>query len=82
LHPGGKWLVYTDEQSGVGIGYVFKVSVDGGTPIEVAQGTNFSPIVSPDGKLIAYGKTPGQGTQHKVEGCGAEARRRIYREGN
>jgi Tol biopolymer transport system component len=61
----GKWLVYADEQSGVGIGHVFKVSVDGGTPIEVAQGTNFSPIVSPAGNLIAYGKTQGQGTSTK-----------------
>lgn len=28
-------------------------------------GTTFSPILSPDGKLIAYGKTEGHGTSAK-----------------
>jgi eukaryotic-like serine/threonine-protein kinase len=63
--PDGAWLVYTDEQASDGIGHIYKVSVDGGTPVEVAHGTSFSPIVSPDGKLIAYGKTEGQGTSTK-----------------
>ncbi|MBZ5613576.1 MAG: serine/threonine-protein kinase [Acidobacteriia bacterium] len=59
--PDGKWVVYNDNQGKDGIGRVLKVSVDGGTPEELAHGTQFSPPVSPDGKLIAYGKTVGQG---------------------
>jgi Tol biopolymer transport system component len=34
-------------------------------PLEVVCATTFSPIVSPDGKLIAYGKTEGRGTTAK-----------------
>ena len=63
--PDGAWMVYTDEQASDGIGHIYKVSVNGGTPVEVAHGTSFSPIVSPDGKLIAYGKIKGQGPQAK-----------------
>ena len=33
--------------------------------MELARGTQFSPPVSPDGKLIAYGKTEGQGANAK-----------------
>jgi Tol biopolymer transport system component len=63
--PDGAWLVYTDAQGTDGVGHIYKVPVEGGTPVEVAHGTGFSPIVSPDGKLIAYGKTEGQGTSAK-----------------
>ena len=42
-----------------------KVSIDGGAPAELARGTWFDPVVSPDGKLIAYGRTEGQGANAK-----------------
>lgn len=63
--PDGKWVVYTEEQATDVLGQIFKISVDGGTPVELAHGTAFSPVVSPDGKLIAYGRTDGQGASAK-----------------
>ena len=63
--PDGKWVLYTEEQASGGIGHLFKISIDGGTPVELAHGTNFSPVTSPDGKLIAYGRTDGQGASAK-----------------
>ena len=60
--PDGKWLLYNDGGAGDGVGHIYKVSTDGGTPLEVVRATTFSPIVSPDGMLIAYGKTEGHGT--------------------
>ena len=63
--PDGRWVVYTEQQASDGVGHIFKISIDGGTPAELARGTKFSPPVSPDGKLIAYGKTEGQGASAK-----------------
>ena len=63
--PDGKWLLYNDGGARDGMGRISKVSTDGGTPIEVVRATTFSPIISPDGKLIAYGKTEGHGTNAK-----------------
>jgi eukaryotic-like serine/threonine-protein kinase len=66
--PDGKWLLYAEGAAGDGVGRIYKVSTAGGTPAELARGTSFSPVVSPDGKLITYGKTAGQGasTSSKV----------------
>ena len=58
--PDGKWMVYTDSQAGDN-GTIYKISTDGGTPKELLQGTQSSPVLSPDGKLMAYGKIEGQG---------------------
>ncbi len=59
--PDGKWVVYTEARATDTSGQVFKICVDGGAPVELARGTDFSPVVSPDGKFIAYGSTNGQG---------------------
>ena len=63
----GKWLLYAESAASDGVGHIYKASTEGGTPIEMARGTSFSPIVSPDSKLIAYGKTEGQGTSTKLK---------------
>ena len=63
--PDGKWLLYAEGAAKDGVGHIYKVSTVGGTPTELARGTSFSPVVSPDGKLIAYGKTEGQGASTK-----------------
>jgi Tol biopolymer transport system component len=64
--PDGKWVVYNDN-AGVSGGAIFKVSIEGGESVKLADGTSFSPPVSPDGKLIAYGRTEGQGASAKAK---------------
>ena len=47
----GKWIIYASyatETAGL-----WKVSVEGGNPVRVAEGRYLAPYVSPDGKLIA-----------------------------
>ncbi|MGP8094834.1 MAG: protein kinase domain-containing protein [Candidatus Sulfotelmatobacter sp.] len=56
--PDGKWVVYQDFDN---VGHVFKVSADGGSPVELAKGSVFGPSVSPDGTLVAYQRFEGQG---------------------
>ena len=63
--PDGKWIVYNDSGGESAHGTISKVSVDGGKAVELAHGTEFSPLVSPDGQLIAYGRTVGQGASAK-----------------
>jgi serine/threonine protein kinase len=62
--PDGRWVVYNGP-SNDGVGHIFKISIDGGTPVELARGTRFDPPVSPDGRLIAYERTDGQGASAK-----------------
>jgi Tol biopolymer transport system component len=57
----GRWVVYNEAEPADGVSRILRVSTDGGEPVELARGTAFSPPVSPDGKLFAYGKTIGQG---------------------
>jgi len=59
--PDGRWVVYNDG-AGTNEGTIFKMPAEGGAAVELARGTSFSPVVSPDGKIIAYGKTEGQGS--------------------
>jgi eukaryotic-like serine/threonine-protein kinase len=50
--PDGKWVVYralTDGQNAV-----WKVSIDGGTPMRLSSGVSFAPAISPDAKLVAF----------------------------
>ena len=49
------------------VGHIFKVSIDGGAPVELAHGDVFDPTVSPDGTFIAYRRTDGQGASAKTK---------------
>jgi eukaryotic-like serine/threonine-protein kinase len=64
--PDGKWVVYNGNSPNDSVGHIFKMPVDGGPPVELASGTQFSPPVSPDGTLIAYAKTEGGAGRLKV----------------
>jgi Tol biopolymer transport system component len=45
--------------------HIFKVSIDGGTPVELFRGRAYGAAVSPDGQLVAYLKFEGQGAGTK-----------------
>ena len=61
----GKWLLYAEGAASDGIGRIYKIPTAGGIPTELARGTSFTPVVSPDGKRIAFGKAEGQGASTK-----------------
>ncbi|MFZ0799441.1 MAG: DPP IV N-terminal domain-containing protein [Terriglobales bacterium] len=63
--PDGKWLVYQGFLASDGMAHIFKLSIEGGTPVELAPQSDAWPIVSPDGSLVAYGRTDGQGAGAK-----------------
>lgn len=50
--PDGKWVVVAGND-GKGT-YVFKVPVDGGSPVRLTDKPSYSPIWSPDGRFIVY----------------------------
>ena len=60
--PDGKWVFYLNFE---GVSRIFKVSIDGGKPVEIVRGNVNLPVVSPDGTLLAYGRTDGQGANLK-----------------
>jgi eukaryotic-like serine/threonine-protein kinase len=51
--PDGKWVVYNSYESGQPT--VWKVSIEGGAPVQITSTQSDTPWFSPDGKLIAYG---------------------------
>ena len=65
--PDGKWVVYGGYVATDSVFHIFKVQTEGGTPVELAHGSVFSPAVSPDGALVAYGRTDGQGASAKAK---------------
>lgn len=50
--PDSRWVVY--DASSVATARLFKVSIDGGTPQELTTATSHFPVVSPDGRSIAF----------------------------
>jgi Tol biopolymer transport system component len=59
--PDGKWVVYLGDSADDSLLHIFRLSADGGKPVELSRGNLGPPAVSPDGKLIAYLKSYGQG---------------------
>jgi Tol biopolymer transport system component/predicted Ser/Thr protein kinase len=51
LSPDGKWVVYIKSDPEKGI---WKVSIEGGTPVRLSDADANFPLISPDGKWIAY----------------------------
>ena len=48
----GRFVVFTSERSGSAT--LWKVGIDGGAPLQLTSHPSDLPIISPDGKLIAY----------------------------
>jgi Tol biopolymer transport system component len=49
--PDGQWIIFNSLRSGNNI--LWKVSADGGTPVQLTDKVSWRPAVSPDGKSIA-----------------------------
>jgi serine/threonine protein kinase/Tol biopolymer transport system component len=60
--PDGNWVVYQDMADTT----IYKVSIDGGEPTKLLAGNVTNPVVSPDGKSLAYGEFEGQGANQKL----------------
>jgi serine/threonine protein kinase/Tol biopolymer transport system component len=65
--PDGKWMVYSGPVATDSLTHIFKLPTDGGTPVELAKGQVFNPVVSPDGTSVAYGRGEGQGASAKAK---------------
>jgi eukaryotic-like serine/threonine-protein kinase len=52
VSPDNQWVIYTSLSSGRPT--IWKVPLGGGSPVELANREASNPVVSPDGKLIAY----------------------------
>ncbi|HVG39648.1 MAG TPA: protein kinase [Pyrinomonadaceae bacterium] len=53
ISPDSRWIVY--EHTGAeSLPTVWRVSLEGGTPQRLTSGLSIRPIVSPDGKMLAY----------------------------
>jgi serine/threonine protein kinase/Tol biopolymer transport system component len=52
ISPDGKWVLYSTV--GAAKPTVWKVSIEGGAPAELTSKVGFNPMVSPDGKFVAY----------------------------
>jgi serine/threonine protein kinase/Tol biopolymer transport system component len=63
--PDGKWVVYVAFSTSDNVPHIFKVSSDGGTPVDLARGSVNWPAISPDGTLVAYVRVDGQGASAK-----------------
>jgi tricorn protease len=54
--PDGQWIYFTSRYNGLG-GEIFKIHIDGGTPIRTAGDsleTHYNITISPDGKTLAF----------------------------
>ncbi len=64
--PDGKWIVYQGFTDQIPPASLYKVSVDGGEPIQLTKNIiPFSPTVSPDGKQIAFSFGRREGDKYK-----------------
>jgi len=52
ISPDGKWVFYVALEGAKPT--VWKVSIDGGSPVQVVNSVSTMPVVSPDGRLLAY----------------------------
>jgi Tol biopolymer transport system component len=55
----GKWVFYEHFEAGVS-GTLWKVAVEGGTPIKVTEGFSLRPAISPDGKWLGFWQNDGK----------------------
>jgi serine/threonine protein kinase/Tol biopolymer transport system component len=52
ISPDAKWVVYSTLNSGRPT--IWKVAIDGGEPVQIVNRASSYPMISPDGKLLAF----------------------------
>ena len=52
ITPDGRWIVFNSNVAGKA--RLSRFSIDGGEPVKLLEGTAGEPVISPDGKLIAF----------------------------
>jgi Tol biopolymer transport system component len=52
ISPDGRWVIYASAAPNRPT--IWKTSIDGGEPVEITHRVSMSPMISPDGKSIAY----------------------------
>lgn len=62
--PDGQWVVYTARDAGNSI---WKIPIDGGTPVNLSQKTVYVPAISPDGKMVSFGTVEGTATNLRTQ---------------
>ena len=65
--PDGKLVVYGVFSASDSLAHIARISIDGGTPVDLARGNVSNPAISPDGTLIAYMRVDGQGANAKAK---------------
>jgi serine/threonine protein kinase/Tol biopolymer transport system component len=63
--PDGKSVVYAVFNAADSLAHISRISIDGGTPVDLARGNVSIPAISPDGSLVAYLRIDGQGATAK-----------------
>ena len=63
--PDGKSVVYAVLNASDSLAHIARISIDGGTPVDLARGNVGNPTISPDGSLVAYIRVDGQGANAK-----------------
>jgi Tol biopolymer transport system component len=80
VSPDGQWVVYHRADSNQTI-TLWKLGIDGGTPVPLTRKTSLRPTVSPDGKWIAYWQfsdPPGQRAQLAIIPSAGEEPPRVF----
>ena len=65
ISPDGKWFVFSSWAKGPQ--FIMKMSTEGGEQVQLSETNGFSPVVSPDGKLVAYLHTDEQTRNNQIE---------------
>jgi Tol biopolymer transport system component len=63
--PDGKSVVYALQSASDSLAHITRISIDGGSPVDLARGNVSNPAISPDGSLVAYIRVDGQGANAK-----------------
>jgi serine/threonine protein kinase/Tol biopolymer transport system component len=53
VSPDGEWIIYHHMNPGLTM-TLWKISIDGGTPVQITDKISLRPTISPDGQWIAY----------------------------